>query len=138
MDIGIYIFGPWLWTLGIRLLQGRQLLARTGKRALVIGDVAWVQQTLRNYVSKLFSLSYGIASLEVQGANPQDHLVHKFGHRVVRARLTAFKTCAPALRWLQLALIQSLPTRDLPIAWWYPAPPISPVRTMNGLPSPTI
>jgi hypothetical protein len=38
-DIAIYIFGPWLWTLGLRCIQGRQLLARTGKRTLVIGDV---------------------------------------------------------------------------------------------------
>jgi hypothetical protein len=87
MDIGIYIFGPWLWTLGLRVLQGRQLLARTGKRTLVIGDTPWVQQILRIYVSKLFSLSYGITSLEIHGANPQDHLVHQFGHRVVRGTL---------------------------------------------------
>jgi hypothetical protein len=90
VDIGIYIFGAWLWTLGLRLLQKRQLLARTGKRTLVIGDVAWVQQLLRIYVSKLFSLSYGITSLEIHGANPQDHLVHQFGHRVVRGTLLFF------------------------------------------------
>lgn len=83
-DIIIYIFGPWLWTLGLRYFQGRQLLARTGKRTLVIGDVPWVHQLLNSYVSKLFSLSYGISSLEVHGANPQDHMLHNFGHRVVR------------------------------------------------------
>jgi hypothetical protein len=87
VDIGVYIFGAWLWTLGLRLIQNRQLLARTGKRTLVIGDVPWVQQILRIYVSKLFSLSYGITSLEIHGANPQDHLVHQFGHRVVRGTL---------------------------------------------------
>lgn len=38
-------------------------------------------------VSKLFSLSYGIASLDVHGANPQDHMLHHFGHRVVRGTL---------------------------------------------------
>ena len=86
-DIGIAIFGPWLWTLGLRCFQGRELLARTGKRTLVIGDVPWVHQLLESYVSKLFSLSYGIASLEVHGANPQDHLLHRFGHRVVRGTL---------------------------------------------------
>jgi hypothetical protein len=58
-----------------------------GKRTLVIGDVPWVHQLLKSYVSKLFSLSYGIASLEVHGANPQDHLLHHFGHRVVRGAL---------------------------------------------------
>ncbi len=87
IDIGIYIFGSWLWTLGLRYFQGRQLLARIGKRTLVIGDVHWVNQILKNYVSKLFSLSYGIASLEVHGANPEDDLLHDFGHRVVRGTL---------------------------------------------------
>jgi signal transduction histidine kinase len=87
VDIGIYIFGSWLWTLGLRYFQGRQLLARIGKRSLVIGDVPWVHQLLKNYVSKLFSLSYGIASIEVHGANPEDELLHEYGHRVVRGTL---------------------------------------------------
>jgi hypothetical protein len=86
-DIAIYIFGPWLWTLGLRYLQGRPLLARTGRRTLIIGDVPWVHQSLKVYVSKLFSLSYGIASLDVHGANPQDHMLHHFGHRMVRGTL---------------------------------------------------
>ncbi len=86
-DIAIYIFGSWLWTLGLRYFQGRQPLARIGKRTLVIGDVHWVNQLLKAYVSKLFSLSYGIASLEVHGANPEDDLLHDFGHRVVRGTL---------------------------------------------------
>jgi hypothetical protein len=86
-DIIIYIFGPWFWTLGLRKVQGRPLLARTGKRTLVIGDVPWVHQLLKVYVSKLFSLSYGIASLDVHGTNPQDHMLHHFGHRVVRGTL---------------------------------------------------
>jgi hypothetical protein len=86
-DIIIYIFGPWFWTLGLRWLQGRPLLARTGKRTLVLGDTPWVSSTLENYVSKLFSLSYGIATLEVHRADPQDDLVHRFAHRVVRGTL---------------------------------------------------
>lgn len=87
IDIGIYIFGSWLWTLGLRFFQGRELLARMGKRTLVIGDVFWVNQLLKSYVSKLFALSYGIASLEVHGANPQGDLLHDFAHRVVRGTL---------------------------------------------------
>jgi hypothetical protein len=86
-DALIYIFGPWFWTLGLRYFQGRPLLARMGKRTLVIGDVPWVHQLLKAYVSKLFSLSYGIASLDVHGADPQDHMLHHFGHRVVRGSL---------------------------------------------------
>ncbi|HYP03783.1 MAG TPA: hypothetical protein VER57_04455, partial [Cyanobium sp.] len=34
-----------------------------------------------------FSLSYGITSLEIHGANPQDDLVHEHAHRVVRGSL---------------------------------------------------
>jgi hypothetical protein len=86
-DILIYIFGPWLWTLGLRFVQGRPLFARMGKRTLVIGDVNWVNNLLKIYVSKLFSLSYGIASLEVHGGNPQDHMLHHYGHRVIRGTL---------------------------------------------------
>jgi hypothetical protein len=86
-DIAIYIFGAWFWTLGLRLIQKRQLFARTGKRTLVLGDMPWVHQLLKIYVSKLFSLSYGITSLEVHGSNPQDHLLHNFGHRVARGTL---------------------------------------------------
>ena len=87
LDIAVYIFGAWLWTLAIRYFQGRQLFARMGKRTLVIGDVPWVNQLLQAYVSKLFSLSYGIATIEVHSANPQNHLLHAFGHRVVRGTL---------------------------------------------------
>ena len=86
-DIAVYIFGAWLWTLAIRYYQYRQLLARMGKRTLVIGDVPWVNQLLQAYVSKLFSLSYGIATIEVHSANPQNHLLHAFGHRIVRGTL---------------------------------------------------
>ena len=86
-DIGVYIFGAWLWTLAIRFCQGRQLLARMGKRTLVIGDVTWVNQLLQAYISKLFALSYGIATMEVHSANPQNHLLHAFAHRIVRGTL---------------------------------------------------
>ncbi|MEB3313805.1 MAG: hypothetical protein VKL98_06625 [Cyanobacteriota bacterium] len=53
----------------------------------MLGDTPWVSSTLENYVSKLFSLSYGIATLEVHRADPQDDLVHRFAHRVVRGTL---------------------------------------------------
>lgn len=86
-DIGIAIFGPWLWTVGLRYCQGRAPFARTGKRTLVVGDMPWVNQLLKTYVSKLFSLSYGVTSLEVHGANPQDHMLHEFGHRMARGTL---------------------------------------------------
>lgn len=86
-DLIIYIFGAWLWTLAIRYCQGRELFARTGKRTLIVGDVDWVNQLLEIYISKLFALSYGIANIEVHGVDPQNHLLHIFGHRIVRGTL---------------------------------------------------
>ena len=83
----MYIFGPWIWSLGLRLAQDRQLFARTGKRTLVIGETPWVHKVLGNFVSKLFSLSYGVASVDVHGANPKDDLVHCYAHRIVRGSL---------------------------------------------------
>ena len=86
-DILLYIFGPWLWSIGLRRFQGRPLSARTGNRTLVIGDAPWVHQLLQAYVSKLFSLSYGIASINVHSGDPKDHMLHHFGHRVIRGTL---------------------------------------------------
>jgi hypothetical protein len=86
-DIGIYIFGPWRWTLALRWWQGRPMLARTGRRCVVVGDAPWVHMLLTNYISKLFSLSFGIASIDVQGADATDHLLHTHAHRVVRGSL---------------------------------------------------
>ena len=63
--------------------------ARLGKRTLVIADVPYVHQLLESYVSKMFSLSYSIAALEVHGANAIDHLVHRFTHRCYRGTLIA-------------------------------------------------
>lgn len=86
-DIALYIFGAWLWTLALRRCQGRPLLARTGRRSLVVGEAPWIHPLLTNYISKLFSLSFGIASLDVQGADAGEHLLHTHAHRVVRGTL---------------------------------------------------
>ncbi|MEB3272135.1 MAG: hypothetical protein VKJ44_10915 [Synechococcus sp.] len=89
-DIGVYVFGPWLWTLALRWLQRRPLLARTGRRSVVIGEAAWIHPLLTNYLSKLFALSFGITSLEVQGGEVGDHLLHTHAHRLVRGNLLFF------------------------------------------------
>ncbi len=86
-DALLYIFLPFVITLGLRWAQSRTLFARMGKRTLVIGDVSYVHQLLESYASKLFSLSYAIASVDVHGANPGDHMLHRFGHRVTRGTL---------------------------------------------------
>jgi hypothetical protein len=91
LDAALFIFLPAISTCCLRLLQGRPVLARIkGKRSLVIADVPFVHQLLEIYVSKLFSLSYGIAGIEVHGANPADHFVHRFTHRVARGVMLAF------------------------------------------------
>lgn len=83
------ILFPWLVTLALRVVQNRYpLLARTGKRTLVIGDIPYVHQTLEAFVSKIFSLSYGFASLDVHAGNPRDHYLPRFGHRIVRGLLS--------------------------------------------------
>ena len=89
LDSVLYSFLPLFWCMVLRIVQRRELLARLGKRTLVIGDVPYVHQLLEAYVSKLFSLSYSIASLDVHGANAIDHLVHRFTHRVYRGTLVA-------------------------------------------------
>ena len=63
------------------LMQGRPLWARLGRRTVLILDVPYIHQLLEAYVSKLFSLSFGVASVDVHGADPADHFVHCFTHR---------------------------------------------------------
>ena len=62
---------------------------RVSGRSLIIGDVPWVAQTIEAFVSKLFALSYSVATVGVYSANPVDHLVHRMTHRVVRGALLA-------------------------------------------------
>jgi len=89
VDSVIYAFLPWWMTVLIRLVQGRPWLHRVAGRSLVIGDIPWVAQSTEAFVSKLFALSYSIASITVFSGNPCDHLVHRFTHRVVRGGLLA-------------------------------------------------
>ena len=86
-DVALYVLGPWCWTLGLRFLQGRQPLARIGRRSLVIGEAEGLHQLLSNFVSKLFALSYGLTALDVHGADPADSLPHGYAHRLVRGTL---------------------------------------------------
>lgn len=82
----------WIWHISCiiqRLLTQRDVMARFGKRTLIVCDIPFVHQTLENFVSKMFSLSYGIASLDVHGCNPSDHFLHRFTHRVTRGVLIA-------------------------------------------------
>ena len=89
IDSMIYTFLPIWMTWLLRLAQGRPWLHRVNGRSLLIGDIPWVSQTLEAYVSKMFALSYSIASVSVSSGNPLDHLVHRHTHRVVRGALLA-------------------------------------------------
>jgi hypothetical protein len=108
-DVALYVFGPWCWTVALRLGQGRPLLARTGRRTVVIGEAEGVHQLLVNYVSKLFALSFGITSIDVQDAAPGDHLLHTQAHRVVRGTLLYLGVpdgrCSEGQRYLAQASI---------------------------------
>ena len=89
VDALLYIFLP-IWTTWLlRLVQRRHLLHRVAGRSILIGDIPWVAQSVEAYVSKLFALSYSIASISVASGNAVDHLVHRFTHRVVRGSLLA-------------------------------------------------
>jgi len=87
LDAIIYVFSPQWCCLLLRLVQGRPLLHRMTGRSVVIGDVPWVAQSIEAYLSKLFACSYSAAGLTVYSANPNDHLVHRLTHRVVRGGL---------------------------------------------------
>lgn len=87
LDVVLLVFLSFVVSLVIRFFQGRSLLPRLGKRTLVIGEATYVHSLLEAFVSKLFSMSYGIASIDVHGANPDDHMLHRFGHRIVRGTL---------------------------------------------------
>ncbi len=80
-------FFKYTTTLGLRWMQGRTLLARSGKRTIVIGDRSYIHQSLEIFLSKLNSLSKSATAVDVHGANPGDHMVARFGHRVVRGSL---------------------------------------------------
>ena len=70
-----------------RLWDGRTVLARTGNRTIVVGGPSVLHETLGVFISKLFALSKAGTAVEVHGANPDDHMVHRFGHRIVRGVL---------------------------------------------------
>ncbi|CAI5501080.1 unnamed protein product, partial [Closterium sp. Naga37s-1] len=114
LDALLFCFLPLIIALPLRILTGRDLLARLGKRTVVIADVPWVHQSLEVYVSKLFALSYWVAGLDVHGASPIDHLVHRFTHRVCRGTLLAFgrpdgRLCSQSRceSWVLMALLQA-------------------------------
>ena len=87
VDAAIYFWLPQINITILRLWQRRNLLHRMVGRTVVIGDLPWVAQCAEAFLSKIFAVSYSIAGVNVHSGNPEDHLVHKFTHRVVRGTL---------------------------------------------------
>ena len=71
-DVTIYAFLGWWTVVLIRLVQRRPWLHRVAGRSVLIGDVPWVAQSAEAFASKLFALSYSIATCSFASANPAD------------------------------------------------------------------
>ena len=89
LDACFYLWTPQIFTTLIRVVQGRPLGHRIAGRSVVIGDVPWVSQCVEAMASKLFAITYSNTGVSFYSANPADHLVHRFTHRVVRGALLA-------------------------------------------------
>ncbi|KAK9786783.1 hypothetical protein WJX73_001447 [Symbiochloris irregularis] len=114
LDALFYAFSPMIAAYLLRLLQRRPLLARLGKRTLIIADAAHVHQVLEQFVSKLFALSYSVVSLDVHSSSAADHLVHTMLQRAGRGTLLAVgrpdgRLCSQSKveSWVLLALQQT-------------------------------
>ena len=89
-DSALYIWVAWLFLLARRVVRGEPVMARRGKRTLIVADPCpWVHQCVDAYVSKLFALAYGDNTPDVHSACAVDHLVHRYTHRVTRGVLIA-------------------------------------------------
>jgi hypothetical protein len=84
-DVAFYAFLVPLFIWAQRLVQGRPLLHRQGPRELLIGDTKYVHRIVWLCARKLFSLSYGFASLKPYSADAQDELI--MTHEPVRGSL---------------------------------------------------
>jgi len=87
-DVAFYALLAPLVVWGMRAAQGRPLFHRQGARELLVGDTEYVHRILWLLSRKLFSLSYGFASLKPYSANCHDELV--LTHEPVRGTLALF------------------------------------------------
>jgi hypothetical protein len=74
-DVLFYTLSAPLFVWLLRILQRRTIWDRTGVRELLIADTRWVHQIVWLFARKLFSLSYGYASIKAYAADNQDDLV---------------------------------------------------------------
>lgn len=85
LDVAFYAFLIPLSVWVIRSLQRRATFHRHGLRELLIGDTTYVHRIAWLFARKLFSLSYGFASVKPYSANCQDELI--MTHEPVRGTL---------------------------------------------------
>lgn len=89
LDAIVYIWCPVIIARSLRVMEGRDVLHRLGKRTIIIADTQWVAYCLEQFVTKLFALSYSFSAPEVHCGEPVDDLIHRFGHRVARGTILA-------------------------------------------------
>ena len=70
-DSELYIYFPLLGRV-LRESEGRPAFHRFGKRTVVVADVPWVARCTEQFASRLYSMSYGFASMDVHSADPVD------------------------------------------------------------------
>jgi|GEM_PF-4423157 len=85
LDVAFYAFLIPLFVWLLRFLQGREVFHRQGVRELLIADTGYVHRLAWLFARKLFSLSYGFASIKPYSADCQDELI--VTHEPVRGSL---------------------------------------------------
>ncbi|KAH8068293.1 hypothetical protein JL721_6869 [Aureococcus anophagefferens] len=69
LDALLYAFFPVVAALVLRFVQKRTMLARFGRRTIMVLDVPMVHQCAVAFGQKLFGLSYGLNGVDFAGAN---------------------------------------------------------------------
>ncbi len=75
LDVLFYAFFAPVAVWALRRVQGRPTFHRQGTRELLIGDTPYVHQIVWLLSKKLFSLSYGFASIKAYSADCRDELI---------------------------------------------------------------
>jgi hypothetical protein len=88
IDVFFYLFLAPILIWLLRCVQRRPVLHRQGTRELLIGDTGYVRQVVWLLARRLFSLSYGFASIKPYAADNQDDLI--MTHEPLRGTLALF------------------------------------------------
>ncbi len=83
-DAFFYIFISPFAIYFLRFVMGRMIMARLGARKLFIADIPHVANPVAMFITKLFALSFGSASVIVKAENPRTDFVSMLAHEVSR------------------------------------------------------